>query len=125
MDARLDLFRALGLEVGDAHILRNAGGRATDDAIRSLVVSTHLLATREIAVIHHTNCGLEDKTDDEIAQRTGVSGIAFHAFANVRDSVVDDVAAIRACGYLPDNATVWGGVYDVNTGAIEVVVEPE
>src|SRR3954471_6495106 len=74
MDARLDLFRSLGLEVGDAHILRNAGGRASDDAIRSLVVSTHLLGTREILVIHHTNCGLEGMSDDDVATKTGVSG---------------------------------------------------
>src|SRR3954454_19589765 len=79
MDARLDLFRALGLEVGDAHILRNAGGRASVDAIRSLVVSTHLLGTREIGVIHHTNCGLEGITDEEIAERTGVDGIDYLA----------------------------------------------
>src|SRR4051795_6103722 len=83
MDARLDLFRSLGLEVGDAHILRNAGGRASDDAIRSLVVSTHLLGTREILVIHHTNCGLEGITDEEIAQRTGVDGIDYLAFDDV------------------------------------------
>src|SRR4051794_6899306 len=80
MDARLDLFRALGLEVGHSHILRNAGGRASVDAIRSLVVSTHLLGTREIGVIHHTNCGLEGITDAEVARKTGVDGIEFLAF---------------------------------------------
>src|SRR5947207_15805629 len=80
MDARIDLFRALGLEVGDAHILRNAGGRATPDAIRSLVVSSHLLGTREIGIIHHTNCGLEGRTEAEVAERTGVRDVAFLTF---------------------------------------------
>src|SRR4051795_8350086 len=86
MDARIDLFRALGLEVGDAHILRNAGGRATPDAIRSLVVSAHLLGTREIGVIHHTNCGLEGLTDEEVGSRTGVTSLEYLTFASAEDS---------------------------------------
>jgi carbonic anhydrase len=125
MDARLDLFRSLGLEVGDAHILRNAGGRATADAIRSLVVSAHLLGTREIGVIHHTNCGLEGITDEEVARRTGVAGVAFHAFDEIDQSVRDDVAEIRACGHLPDGFAVWGAVYDVDTGEVRIVEPPE
>lgn len=125
MDARLDLFRSLGLEVGDAHILRNAGGRVTDDVIRSLVVSAHLLGTREVGVIHHTNCGLEGITDDEVAARTGVPGIDYHAFADVADSARADVMAIRACGYLPDGFVAWGGVYDVDTGGLRIVADPE
>jgi carbonic anhydrase len=124
MDARLDLFRALGLEVGDAHILRNAGGRATDDAVRSLVVSTHLLGTREIGVIHHTNCGLEGCTDDELAERVGVEGMEFFAFADVDDSVREDVEKVRDCGVLPPDVVVWGGVYDVDTGELRIVCEP-
>lgn len=125
MDARLDLFRSLGLDVGDAHILRNAGGRASEDAIRSLVVSTHLLATREIGVIHHTNCGLEGTTDADVAARTGVSGIEFLSFADVEHSVKDDVEAIVGCGNLPPDTVVWGAAYDVDTGALRVVVEPQ
>jgi carbonic anhydrase len=121
MDARLDLFRALGLEVGDAHILRNAGGRATDDAIRSLVVSSHLLGTREVGIIHHTNCGLEGSTDEQVAARTGVSGMAFLTFSDVDESVRDDVAAVRACGLLPPGFVAWGAVYDVDDGAVRVV----
>ncbi len=124
MDARLDLFRALGLEVGDAHILRNAGGRASEDAIRSLVVSSRLLATREVGVIHHTNCGLEGVTDDEVAQRTGVPGISYLAFDDVEKSVHDDVATVCSATELPGGITVWGAVYDVATGSIEVVAEP-
>jgi len=124
MDARLDLFRALGLEVGDAHLLRNAGGRATDDAIRSLVVSTHLLGTREIGVIHHSNCGLEGITDEAIAEKTGVRDIAYLPFDDVEQSVRDDVDAIRGCGHLPEGSVVWGAVYDVNDGSVRVVAEP-
>jgi carbonic anhydrase len=125
MDARLDLFRALGLEVGDAHILRNAGGRASADAIRSLVVSAHLLGTREIGVVHHTNCGLEGLTDAEVARRTGVSSIEFLAFGDLEESVREDVAIIRGCGHLPDGFVAWGAVYDVDRGAIRVVADPE
>ena len=125
MDARLDLFRALGLDLGDAHILRNAGGRASDDAIRSLVVSSHLLGTREIGVIHHTNCGLEGMTDADVAEKTGVPGIAYLAFDDVEESVRDDVTAIRSFGGLPEGTVVWGAVYDVNDGSVRVVAEPD
>lgn len=124
MDARLDLFRSLGLELGDSHILRNAGGRSSDDAIRSLVVSTHLLGTREIGVIHHTNCGLEGTTDDDVAARTGVTGMPFLAFQDVEASVVDDVAVVRAAP-LAEGTVVWGGVYDVDTGELRIVAPPE
>ncbi|MDQ3108124.1 MAG: carbonic anhydrase [Actinomycetota bacterium] len=125
MDARLDLFRALGLEVGQAHVLRNAGGRASADAVRSLIISTHLLGTREIGVIHHTNCGLEGVTDAEVAERTGVTGVDFLAFASVEDSVREDVEIVRTCGHFEDEVVVWGAIYDVDRGAIELIVEPE
>jgi carbonic anhydrase len=124
MDARLDLLPALGLEVGDAHILRNAGGRVTADVLRSLVVSTHLLATREIAVIHHTGCGLEGVTDAEIASRTGVRAFNFLGFDDLVESVREDVAAIRKFASLPSGVEVWGAVYEVATGALDVVVPP-
>ena len=121
MDTRLDLFRACGLEVGEAHILRNAGGRATRDAVRSLVVSSHLLGTREIGLIHHTNCGLEGLTNDEVEARTGVGGIDYLTFTDVEQSVRDDVKVVQAAG-LPADATVWGAVYEVDTGALRIVV---
>jgi carbonic anhydrase len=124
MDARLDLFRSLGLEAGDAHILRNAGGRASDDAIRSLIVSAHLLGTREVGVIHHTNCGLEGVTEDDVARRTGVTGVEFLAFTDVRASARQDVDRICGVGHLPAGMVVWGAVYDVDTGALEVVAPP-
>src|SRR3954451_1436427 len=122
MEARLDLFRALGLEVGDAHILRNAGGRATPDAIRSLVVSSHLLGTRELGLIHHTNCGLEGTTQEQVVERTGVDGIEFLTFDDLEASVREDVEAVRTCGLLPEGFTVWGATYDVDDGAVRVVV---
>ena len=124
MDARLDLFRALGLEAGHAHILRNAGGRVTADAIRSLVVSAHLLGTREVGVIHHTNCGLEGCTDEDVAAKTGVKEMEFLAFADVEESVRQDVDVIRRCDHLPAGFVAWGAVYDVDTGALRVVAEP-
>ena len=124
MDARLDLFRALGLTVGDAHILRNAGGRASPDAIRSLVVSAHLLGTRELGVIHHTNCGLEGTSNEDVASRTGVSDIDYLAFDDVEASVHDDLDTIRREATLPAGFTVWGAVYDVDTGSVRVVADP-
>lgn len=123
MDARLDLFRAMGLQVGDAHILRNAGGRAAD-ALRSLVVSCHLLGTREVGIVHHTDCGLEGVTNEQVAARTGVHELEFLAFSSVDDSVREDVDLLVECGLLPVGLTVWGTVYDVDTGELRLVSEP-
>ena len=129
MDARLDLFRLLGLEIGDSHILRNAGGRATDDALRSLTLSAHWLGTREFAVIHHTGCGLFGVTNDEIADRveraTGVRPeIDFLPFDDVTASVATDVERIRSCPTLPSDAVVWGAVYDVAAGRLTPIGSP-
>lgn len=124
MDARLDLFRALGLDIGDAHILRNAGGRLTDDVVRSLVVSTHVLGTREIGVIHHTRCGMQGKTDEEMSNLTGVPGIAYLTFDDLEQSVIDDVSALRGRPDLPSDVVVWGGVYDVDSGEVRIVTAP-
>lgn len=129
MDARLDVFRLLGLQIGDSHILRNAGGRATEDAIRSLVLSANALGTREIAVIHHTGCGLHGQTDDTIADRVEeVSGLrpsmAFHAFDDLVTSVTGDVALLSACPYLPPGTIVWGAYYDVGDGSLTTVGTP-
>ena len=130
MDARLDLFRSLGLEVGDAHILRNAGGRASDDAIRSLVVSSHLLGTREFGIIHHTNCGLEGKSDAEVADAIAASlgrpapKMAYLAFDDVEASVCADVDVVAGLDSLPPGSVVWGGVYDVDNGELRIVAEP-
>lgn len=130
MDARLDLFRALGLWQGDAHILRNAGGRASTDAIRSLVLSSHHLGTREFGVIHHTNCGLFQVTNEriwsEVAEATGTdaSHIDFLPFDDVEDSVRVDVEAIVECGLLPADGVIWGATFDVDEGRLDVVVPP-
>jgi carbonic anhydrase len=123
MDARLDLFRLLGLQIGDAHIIRNAGGRATDDALRSLILSSNSLGTREIAVIHHTGCGLHGQTNEAIAtQVEHMSGsrpdIEFHAFTDLVASVGEDIARIRSSPFLPSDSTVWGAVYDVSDGSL-------
>lgn len=130
MDARLDLFRAFGLWQGDAHILRNAGGRASTDAIRSLVLSSHHLGTREFGVIHHTNCGLFQTTNEQIAAKVREGGggdasyIDFLPFDDVEKSVTEDVEAIKSCGLLPSDGVVWGGVFDVDEGSFKVVIPP-
>jgi carbonic anhydrase len=127
MDARLDLFRLLGLAIGDSHILRNAGGRATDDAIRSLVVSANWLGTRRALVIHHTGCGLFGETDDSMREHVRESigldpvNIEFHPIADLEASVREDVARIRACEFLPAEYEVRGAIYDVATGALAPV----
>jgi carbonic anhydrase len=104
MDARLDLFRLLGLDIGDAHILRNAGGRVTEDVVRSLVLSSHALGTREVLVIHHTECGLFDTSNDEIRSKvhaatgTRPDDIDFLPFDDVHASVHNDVGHAHAGG---------------------------
>jgi carbonic anhydrase len=128
MDARIDLFRLLGLQIGDAHLLRNAGGRATDDAIRSLVVSANWLGTRRALVIHHTMCGLLGQTNESmrghVLEHTGhdPGDMEFHAIADLDDSVREDVARIRACPYLPAGYEVRGAIYAVETGELTSVV---
>jgi carbonic anhydrase len=131
MDARLDLFRMLGLEVGDAHILRNAGGRVTDDALRSVIVSTAALGTREVVVVHHTGCGLHGSTDDDMrAKVLDLTGrdpmdVSFHTFADEELSIRLDVAALRRSPYVPGDLVVWGALYNTGTGELKVVVPPE
>ena len=124
IDARLDPERMLGFEIGDAHVIRNAGGRVTDDAIRSALVSSWLLGTREFLVIHHTDCGMTKFTDDVlhgmIRDATGidVSDDEYLAFSDVEQSVRDDVARLRDVKTFPEGVTVTGLVYDVRTGAL-------
>src|SRR5258707_547144 len=128
MDSRMDLEQLLGLSVGDAHMIRNAGGLATDDAIRSLILSTHLLGTRAIAVIQHTQCGLMAITDGEIRWRlfteTGgdASHLQFHAFRDIDHNITEQVLRIRKDPFLPKQIQVRGYAYDVATGALREVV---
>ena len=130
MDARLDLFRLLGLEVGDAHILRNAGGRASDDALRSITVSAAALGTREVVVVHHTECGLAGTSNEVLRGKVrDVSGddpgdLDFLPFDDLEASVRDDVERIRRWPYLPPEMVVWGTYYDVATGVLHVVDPP-
>ena len=126
MDARIDPAAALGLSEGDAHVIRNAGGR-TSDALRSIIISQRLLGTREIVIIHHTDCGMLTFTDvqlrDIVQKDTGhnVDHFAFLPFLNVEQSVRDDVDYIKSSPLVLDTP-VSGYVYDVKTGSINKVV---
>jgi carbonic anhydrase len=124
MDARLDPARILGLEEGDAHVIRNAGGRAAD-AVRSLVISQQLLGTREVVVIHHTDCGMLSFTDDQLRRKlrddlSQETDLPFLAFPDLEQSVRDDVASLRSSPILLD-VPVRGFVYDVRTGRLQEV----
>ena len=128
IDARIDPAKALGIDIGDAHVLRNAGGRASDDAIRSLTISSWLLGTREFAIIHHTDCGMTMFTDDVLRDKirnekgVDVGDTAFLTFSDLDQSVRDDVETIRSLESLPADVSISGYVYDVRTGAIREVV---
>jgi carbonic anhydrase len=123
MDARIDPVAALGLELGEAHVLRNAGAIATDDVIRSLAVSTRLLGTREVAVIGHTDCGMADYTNEQIQDRLAAegvdaAGIDFQPFADVEESVRETVARIRRSPLVAEGLEAHGFLYDVATGRL-------
>ena len=125
MDARLDPARALGLEEGDAHVIRNAGGVATDDAIRSLVISQRLLGTEEIMLIHHTECGMETFRDDDVKAAiladTGIRpSFALEAFPEAEADVRQTAARIQASPFVP-HKNVRGFVYDVKSGRLDEV----
>jgi carbonic anhydrase len=126
MDARLDVHQILGLEVGEAHVIRNAGGVVTEDAIRSLAISQRLLGTEEIVLIHHTGCGMLTFSDDEfrrsIQDDTGVKpGWAAEAFADLDEDVRQSIARVKASPFLPHKDAVRGFVYDVETGRLNEV----
>ncbi len=148
IDSRFDPAKCCGLKEGDAHIIRNAGGRATDDAIRSLVISHKLLGTTEWIVIHHTDCGMQTITDKEIAKlleedlETAVFDgkkwsnidreksdnnkkgsqkgheVEWHTFSNLKDSITEDIKKIRNHALIPSHIKVHGFVYDVKTGKL-------
>jgi carbonic anhydrase len=127
MDARLDPVAFLGLEPGDAHVLRNAGGVVTDDVLRSLAVSHGLLGTQEAFVIAHTNCGMQRFTNDEIRARLAAdlgidaSGVDFLAFRDLEERVRESVGRIRESALLPETYGASGFVYDTRTGRISPV----
>ena len=127
MDARLTVPEFLGLRTGDAHIIRNAGGIATEDAIRSLIISTELLGTREFIVVNHTDCGMLSFRDKDLQaklrQKTGkdASAIPFHAFSDLKENVRRQVERIRSSPFLPKDIPVTGFVYDVRSGRLDRV----
>ncbi len=129
MDSRLDVFAALGLGDGEAHVLRNAGGVVTDDVIRSLAVSQRRLGTREVMLIHHTDCGMQKLSDDEfraeLRQDTGVApAFAIESFTDVDADVRQSVLRVRRSEFLPHGDAVRGFVYDVATHRLrEIEVE--
>jgi carbonic anhydrase len=128
MDARLDPEEFLGLELGDAHVIRNAGGRVSEDAIRSLVISERFLGTEEIVVVHHTECGMQTFRNEDLAAKikedlgVDASGRDFLPFTDLEESVREDVEKIRASELIPDDIVVYGAIYDVKTGEIREVV---
>jgi carbonic anhydrase len=126
MDARLNPYGILGLQEGDAHVIRNAGGVVTDDEIRSLAISQRLLATEEIILIHHTDCGMLTFTDDafkaDIQAETGIKPEwAAEAFPDLDDDVRQSIARIKASPFIPRKDSVRGFVYDVHTGDLREV----
>lgn len=123
MDARLDVYRILGLQEGEAHVIRNAGGVVTDDEIRSLAISQRLLGTREIILIHHTDCGMVTFTDgdfkDAIQADTGIRPHwAAEAFPDVEEDVRQSIRRIAASPFVPHTDSVRGFVFDVATGRL-------
>jgi carbonic anhydrase len=126
MDARLDVHKILGLQEGDAHVIRNAGGAVTDDAIRSLAISQRLLGTKEIILIHHTDCGMLTFQDDDLKRKieseTGVRpAFALEAFSDLDEDVRQSIARIKASPFVPNKSNIRGFVYDVRTGRLNEV----
>jgi len=127
MDARLNVYGALGLQEGDAHIIRNAGGVVTEDEIRSLTISQRLLGTEEIILIHHTDCGMLTFTDDQfkasIAEETGLKPEwAPESFTDLDIDVRQSIARIKASPFIPHREAIRGFVYDVHTGHLREVL---
>lgn len=126
MDARMDVYRLLGLRIGDAHVIRNAGGVITEDVLRSVAISQHVLGTREVLLLHHTRCGLEGADEEAFAraveQATGRRPEwSMRAFTSVDDDVRESLRLIRECPYLVSHE-VRGTVYDVESGRLREIV---
>ena len=126
MDARLDVHKILGLEEGDAHVIRNAGGVITDDEVRSLTISQRLLGTREVILIHHTDCGMLTFSDDELkAQIHEEVGMKPHfsmeSFSDLEEDVRQSMARIKASPFVPRKESVRGFIYGVETGRLREV----
>ncbi|MFQ5881631.1 MAG: beta-class carbonic anhydrase [Candidatus Methylomirabilales bacterium] len=128
MDCRIQVEEILGLKAGDAHIIRNAGGIVTDDVIRSLILSSRLLGTREFLVINHTGCGLlglfDDQLRKELAMETGVDtgGLEFYGFRDLESNLKRQLQKIEDSAFIPPDITVHGLIYDVKTGRLQQVM---
>ncbi len=126
MDSRLDVFDVLGLQRGDAHIIRNAGGVVTEDVIRSLAISQRLLETTEVVLVHHTDCGLSKKSHEELAEALrGEGGETYegetYVFTDPRESVKLSAKALRDSPFIPHTSAIRGFVYDVESGLLHEV----
>jgi carbonic anhydrase len=126
MDARLSPYVMLGLSEGDAHVIRNAGGVITDDEIRSLVISQRLLGTREVMLIHHTDCGMLTFSDDEvksqIQEEVGIKPLfALESFTDLEEDVRQSIRRIEASPFIPHKDSVRGFIYEVETGRLREV----
>jgi len=128
MDARITVEQALGLKTGDAHIIRNAGGIVTEDALRSLIISHHLLGTQEFMVINHTDCGMLTFKDEDLKKRlrekTGAAAAApeaFHAFSDLEENVRQQIEKIKSHPWMPKDVPVRGFIYDVRDGRLREV----
>ncbi|MFF5227308.1 beta-class carbonic anhydrase [Dactylosporangium sp. NPDC000521] len=126
MDSRLDLFGALGLEIGDAHLIRNAGGLPTEEVLRSLAISQRRLGTREVVLIHHTECGMQDFDDDEFrATLTAETGRApgwdVPGFTDLHETMRSSIETVRQCAWLPHREDVRGFIFDVASAKLEEV----
>lgn len=130
MDARLMVDRALGLETGEAHVIRNAGGIASEDAIRSLIISHHLLGTQEFMIVNHTDCGMLTFKDAELTAKleketrtATVAPVHFHAFDDIEANVHRQIQKVRSHPWIPKSIPVRGFIYDVKTGRLNEVKE--
>ena len=121
MDARIDVFAALGLHLGEAHVLRNAGGRITEDVLRSLALSTHILGVDTVVIMQHTKCGLAGVTDEELRKRTGAD-FGFFPIDDHAAALREDLDLLASKPYLTTLTVVAGFVYDVESGEIDHVI---
>jgi carbonic anhydrase len=122
MDTRIDPLAVLGLELGEAHVLRNAGGRVTDDVLRSLALSVHVLGVRTVVVMHHTQCGLAGTTDDELRRRTG-AGFDFYPISDHAQALGEDIGRLASTPVLGPVGAAAGVLLDINTGLVQRVAQ--
>jgi carbonic anhydrase len=124
MDARIDVFAALGLHLGEAHVIRNAGGRVTDDVLRSLALSSHVFGVDTVVVMQHTKCGLAGRTDEELRELTGAD-FGFFPIDDHAAALREDIAILAASEPLTPLKVIGGFVYDVESGVVDDVVRWE